>query len=109
MALSRISVSRRDFAKGSLNATSIAAISAGAYRDLTGREPSWNGVPGATDGTFLSAWKGIPCLVNGPGPRHMPHQADEYVAIEELAECAKIYVVAVARFLAEDSGSQSKH
>jgi succinyl-diaminopimelate desuccinylase len=87
----------------------IAAMSAGAYRDLTGREPTWNGVPGATDGTFLSAWKGIPCLVNGPGPRHMPHQADEYVAIEELAECAKIYVVAVARFLAEDSGSQSKH
>ena len=46
----------------------IARISAEAFRDVTGREPVWNGVPGATDGTFLSAWKGIPCLVNGPGP-----------------------------------------
>jgi succinyl-diaminopimelate desuccinylase len=78
----------------------IAMISAEAFRDVTGREPVWNGVPGATDGTFLSAWKGIPCLVNGPGPRHMPHQTDEYVQIDELVDCARIYVVAASRFLA---------
>ena len=80
----------------------VARISAQAFRDVTGREPVWNGVPGATDGTFLSAWKNIPCLVNGPGPRHIPHQADEYVEIGEIEECARVYVVAVSRFL--DSG-----
>jgi succinyl-diaminopimelate desuccinylase len=79
----------------------IAAISAQAYRDITGKEPVWNGVPGATDGTFLSAWKKIPCLVNGPGPRHIPHQKDEYVEVEELFESAKIYALAAGRFLAE--------
>jgi succinyl-diaminopimelate desuccinylase len=77
----------------------IARISAGAFRDVTGREPVWNGVPGATDGTYLSAWKHVPCLVNGPGPRHIPHQVDEYVEIRELVESARIYVLSARRFL----------
>jgi succinyl-diaminopimelate desuccinylase len=77
----------------------IARISADAFRDAAGREPVWNGVPGATDGTFLSAWKNIPCLVNGPGPRHVPHQADEYVEIAELVESARVYGLTAARFL----------
>ena len=77
----------------------IARVSAEAFRAITGREPTWNGVPGATDGTFLSAWKGIPCLVNGPGPRHIPHQADEYVEVAELVESARIYVLSAARYL----------
>ncbi|MCX6071192.1 MAG: M20/M25/M40 family metallo-hydrolase, partial [Chloroflexi bacterium] len=78
----------------------IARISAEAFRDITGRQPVWNGVPGATDGTFLSAMKKIPCLVNGPGPRHMPHQADEYVEIDQIEECARMYVLSASRFLA---------
>jgi succinyl-diaminopimelate desuccinylase len=82
----------------------IAAVAASAYRDVTGREPRYNGVPGATDGTFLSAWKGIPCLVNGPGPRHVPHQADEYVEIGELTEAARLYAVTALRFLTREAG-----
>jgi len=81
----------------------IAVITAQALRDVTGRQPVWNGVPGATDGTFLSAWKKIPCLVNGPGPRHMPHQSDEYVGVDELYECAKIYALAAGRYLAPEA------
>jgi succinyl-diaminopimelate desuccinylase len=77
----------------------IARISAEAFQEITGRQPVWNGVPGATDGTFLSAWKGIPCLVNGPGPRHIPHQADEYVGVDELVESARTYVLSAVRFL----------
>ena len=34
-----------------------------AVRLVTGREPIYNGVPGATDGTFLAAWKGIPIRI----------------------------------------------
>jgi len=78
---------------------SVVTCSASAYRDVTGKEPVYNGVPGATDGTFLNAWKGIPCLVNGPGPRHIPHQKDEYIEIDELVEAAQVYVVAAHRFL----------
>ena len=77
----------------------IVMIAAQAFRDITGREPVYNGVPGATDGTFLRALKGIPCLVNGPGPRHMPHQTDEYVEIDELFESAQIYLLSTLRFL----------
>jgi len=77
----------------------IVMITAQAFRDITGREPVYNGVPGATDGTFLRALKGIPCLVNGPGPRHMPHQTDEYVEIDELFESAQIYLLSTLRFL----------
>jgi succinyl-diaminopimelate desuccinylase len=77
----------------------IAKISAEAFHEVTGREPIWNGVPGATDGTFLSAWKKIPCLVNGPGPRHIPHQVDEYVEIEQISECARVYALTSLRFL----------
>ena len=78
----------------------IATIAAGAFRDVAGRDPVYNGVPGATDGTFLRALKGIPCLVNGPGPRHVPHQKDEYVEVAELVEAARVYVVTASRFLA---------
>lgn len=77
----------------------IVVAAARAYRDLTGREPRYNGVPGATDGTFLRAWKGVPCLVNGPGPRHLPHQVDEYVEVEELWEAARVYALTALRYL----------
>ena len=85
----------------------IAVLSAQSYTEITGREPIWNGVPGATDGTFLSAWKGIPCLVNGPGNRLIPHQKNEYVGLEELFECAKIYALTASRYLAVGSGLTS--
>ena len=79
----------------------IVLAAASAYRDLTGREPVYNGVPGATDGTFLRAWKNIPALVNGPGPRHLPHQVDEYVEIGELFDAAGIYALTAYRYLNE--------
>lgn len=77
----------------------IVTTAAGAYRDLTGKEPVFNGVPGATDGTFLRDLKGIPSLVNGPGPRHVPHQTDEYVEIDELYESLQLYILTALRFL----------
>jgi succinyl-diaminopimelate desuccinylase len=82
----------------------IVLAAASAYRDVTGREPVYNGVPGATDGTFLRAWKGVPSLVNGPGPRHMPHQADEYVEVEELWEAAQINALSAYRYLRGATG-----
>lgn len=71
---------------------------ADAYRAVTGREPVFNGVPGATDGTFLHM-AGVPIVTTGAGDRHIPHQVDEYVEIEELIETAKIYCLAALRFL----------
>ena len=81
----------------------IVITAAQVFRDLTGKEPLYNGVPGATDGTYLRDVKGIPCLVNGPGPRHIPHQTDEYVEIDELIESLKLYALTAYRFLNEGS------
>jgi succinyl-diaminopimelate desuccinylase len=62
-----------------------------AYEHLTGGEPRYNGVPGATDGTFLSAWAGIPIVTTGAGNREIPHHADEWVDEEELFAACKLY------------------
>ncbi len=40
---------------------------AAAYTELTGKEPRFNGVPGATDGTYLSAWANVPIVTTGTG------------------------------------------
>ncbi|MDQ4128160.1 MAG: M20 family metallopeptidase [Actinomycetota bacterium] len=64
---------------------------AAAYRRLTGEEPRYNGVPGATDGTFLSASCGIPIVTTGAGEREIPHHADEWVDENELFATCKLY------------------
>jgi succinyl-diaminopimelate desuccinylase len=70
-----------------------------AHRSVTGEEPIYDGVPGATDGTFLSAWAGIPIVTIGAGKRMIPHQKDEWVSIDDLYLTAKIYAASVLEFL----------
>ena len=70
-----------------------------AYTDVMGKEPIYNGVPGATDGTFLAAWKDIPTVVTGAGNRELPHQVDEYVELDDLIETAKMYTLAALYYL----------
>jgi succinyl-diaminopimelate desuccinylase len=62
-----------------------------AYTRLTGEEPTYNGVPGATDGTFLHAWAGVPIVTTGAGDREIPHHVDEWVDEEELLATCKLY------------------
>lgn len=73
-----------------------------AVEQVTGKEPVWQGVPGATDGTFLHALKGIPVIVIGAGDTYIPHHADEYVEIPELIETARIYALTALYFLNEE-------
>ncbi|MFK8794855.1 M20 family metallopeptidase [Planococcus plakortidis] len=70
----------------------------GAVEEITGHEPIYNGVPGATDGTFLHM-EGIPIVTIGAGDREIPHQLNEYVDIEELGETTAIFKEAALRFL----------
>ena len=62
-----------------------------AHDHLTGEQPAYNGVPGATDGTFLHAWAGIPIVTTGAGDREIPHHTDEWVDEEELLTTCKLY------------------
>ncbi|MCL6526753.1 MAG: ArgE/DapE family deacylase [Thermaceae bacterium] len=59
----------------------------------------YGGVPGATDGTFLWAWAGLPVVTIGPGERTVPHQADEFVGLEELVASARLYAAAAVLML----------
>ncbi len=69
----------------------LVSAMAKAYDHLTGEEPTYNGVPGATDGTFLRAWAGIPIVTTGAGDREIPHHTDEWVGEEELLTTCKLY------------------
>jgi succinyl-diaminopimelate desuccinylase len=71
---------------------------ADSYRAVTGKDPVYNGVPGATDGTFLHA-AGVPIVTTGAGNRYIPHHVDEYVDIDELVETTQLYARAALSFL----------
>lgn len=70
-----------------------------ATRTITGSEPEHGGVPGATNGTFLWALKGIPIVTMGAGDRYVPHQVDEWVDLDQLVETAKIYALIGLNYL----------
>ncbi|MGD9675397.1 MAG: M20 family metallopeptidase [Candidatus Bipolaricaulia bacterium] len=82
----------------------IVRATAEAVRIITGKEPIYNGVPGATDGTFLFARKQIPILTTGSGDRMVPHQKDEWVSIDQLVETTRIYAATILLFLSGGEG-----
>lgn len=73
-----------------------------AYSSIMDKEPVYNGVPGATNGTFISCLKNIPVIVSGAGDREIPHQVDEWVEIQDLIEASKIYALTALYFLNDD-------
>jgi succinyl-diaminopimelate desuccinylase len=88
----------RPWTKTSRDESIVKAISK-AIRAITRKEPDYAGVAGATDGTFLSAWAGIPIVTLGAGKWTIPHQKDEWVSVEDLELTAKIYAASALEFL----------
>lgn len=82
----------------------VVAAADWATRKITGGTPEYAGVPGATDGTFLWALKNIPIVTMGAGDRHVPHQADEWVDLDQLAETARIYALTALCYLMPKGG-----
>ena len=70
-----------------------------AFRDLTGKEPVYGGVPGSTDGTILFGRAGVPIVTCGPGDTLIPHHVDEYLDIGQLVEATRLYAVTAMRYL----------
>ena len=75
-----------------------------ATRKLIDEDPTYAGVPGATDGTFLWALKNIPIVTMGAGDRQVPHQVDEWVDLNQLVETAKIYALTALNYLWPQDG-----
>jgi succinyl-diaminopimelate desuccinylase len=80
----------------------IVESAAWATREIWKKEPVFGGVPGATDGTFLWARKGIPIVTMGAGDRQVPHQVDEWVDLDQLIDTAKIYALTALRYLSPE-------
>ena len=70
-----------------------------ATRIITGKTPTYGGVPGATDGTYLWSKKNIPIVTMGAGDREVPHQVNEWVGIDQLIETTKIYALTALWYL----------
>ncbi len=69
-----------------------------AYTQITGEQPRYNGVPGATDGTFLHAWSGVSIVTTGAGDRTIPHHKDEWVDVDELLTTCRLYAATAMYF-----------
>jgi succinyl-diaminopimelate desuccinylase len=76
---------------------------AAAYTRLTGQRPRYNGVPGATDGTFLHAWANVPIITTGAGDRTIPHHKDEWVDVDELLTACRLYAATAMYFCRDES------
>jgi succinyl-diaminopimelate desuccinylase len=70
-----------------------------AHEAVTGQPARLGGVPGATDGTVLTAGTGMPSVVYGPGGKWIAHQVDEFVEVASIIEAAEVYREAALRFL----------
>jgi succinyl-diaminopimelate desuccinylase len=77
----------------------VVAALAAAHAAVTGDEPTYGGVPGTTDGTILTVHGGVPSVVYGPGGKWLAHRADEYVEIDDIVRCTRVYAEAARRFL----------
>lgn len=81
-----------------LDAPVVQALLA-AHHEVTGSDAPIGGVPGTTDGTILWRDAGIPVVVYGPGGKWIAHKADEYVAVDDVIDAARVYARAALRFL----------
>jgi succinyl-diaminopimelate desuccinylase len=77
----------------------VVAALAAAHTAVTGEAPVYGGVPGSTDGTVLTHWGGVPSVVYGPGGKWIAHQSDEYVEVEQIVRCTRVFAEAARRFL----------
>src|SRR5487761_382433 len=77
----------------------VVSCLASAHAAVTGSPARYGGVPGTTDGTILSRDAGLATVVYGPGGKWIAHQADEFVSVEEVVRCARVYARAALRFL----------
>jgi succinyl-diaminopimelate desuccinylase len=80
----------------------VRAVEA-VYRPVLGQAPKYGGVPGATDGTFLWAWKDLPIVTIGPGDRTIPHQVNEFVRLSDTVASARLYAAAAVAYLGTTS------
>ena len=79
--------------------TPVVSALVEAHVNVMGAEPRFGGVPGTTDGTILVRDAALHSVVYGPGDKWIAHQADEWVGVEDIVNCAHIYAETARIFL----------
>ena len=74
----------------------VAQALYGAIHEITGKEPKFVGIGGATLCKQL-IWAGIPAAAFGPGDHNMPHMADERISVDELVKYTAVVIGATLR------------
>lgn len=74
----------------------VARALYGAIHEITGKEPRFVGIGGATLCKQL-IWAGIPAAAFGPGDHNMPHMADERITVDELVRYTAVVIGATLR------------
>ncbi len=69
-----------------------------AFVQVMGSGPAIVGFPAGCDLPLLVKHGGIPALIFGPGDPITAHGSNEYVALEEVVQAAKILLGAVLRW-----------
>lgn len=72
-----------------------AVLVARAHADVCGVAPGYRTSGGVCDAGWL-AERGIPAVIYGPGGWGQAHAVDEYVALDDLARCARVYARVIA-------------
>jgi formylaminopyrimidine deformylase len=74
-----------------------AALVAQAHEDVCGAPPPYRTSGGVCDGGWI-AQRGIPVVVYGPGGWGQAHAVDEYVTLDDLVRCARVYARVIAEW-----------
>jgi succinyl-diaminopimelate desuccinylase len=75
-----------------------------AGRAVLGREPGFAVSPGSDDQKFVVQKAGLgQCIVYGPGPLELAHQADEYQPVADLKQATAVLALAAARLLSAEA------
>jgi acetylornithine deacetylase/succinyl-diaminopimelate desuccinylase-like protein len=64
--------------------------------EVTGKEPAFGLCPGVCEIRFFNK-QGIPAYAYGPGLLEVSHGSEEYVRIQDMLDCTKIYALSVIR------------
>jgi acetylornithine deacetylase/succinyl-diaminopimelate desuccinylase-like protein len=79
----------------------LVTTAEGVARDVLGRPVPHGIMPAFTDGSNWSE-AGMPSIpAFGPGLLSLAHRPNEYVAVEEILDAARIYALTALRYLAE--------
>src|SRR5262245_1165425 len=79
----------------------LARTVGAAVRDVGAGSGEISGARGATDAAWYAA-RGIPTVIYGPGDGKTAHQADEWIAVDDLRRGTRALALAAARLVMEE-------